>query len=203
MPRVNVITTLNNSRNDIALLNNYIISSKSLDAKYQHMISEIIMLRLFSILEHSISEFAFKFACGALYRNGNSPRLLRHCSSLQDANSQMLSYGRRTPLAYHRWTKENLIQKSIQYVLDTSDSFFTQIQAHANMIDEMRIVRNHIAHKSANTKREYSTLLTGLYGGNPRITAGAFLTSTSRQPRANIDKYIISTNVILNDISNG
>lgn len=203
MPRVNVITTLNNSRNDIALLNAYILSSKNLEAKYQHMISEVVMLRLFSILEHSISEFAFKFACGAAYRNGNRPRVHRVCRSLQDANTQMLSYGRRNPLPYHRWTKDNLIQKSIQNVLDITDSFFSQIQVHSNLIDEMRIVRNHIAHKSANTKREYYTLLTNLYGGNPRITAGAFLTSTTRQPRANIDKYIIATNIILNDISNG
>jgi hypothetical protein len=161
------------------------------------------MLRLFSILEHSISEFAFKFACGALYRNGNSPRVLRLCNSIQDANSQMLSFGRRNPLAYHRWTKDNLIQKSIQNVLDISDSYFLQIQIHANTINEMRIVRNHIAHKSANTKREYHNLLTSLYGGNPRITAGAFLTSTTRHTRANIDKYVLATNVILNDISNG
>jgi hypothetical protein len=167
------------------------------------MISEVIMLRLFAILEHAISEFAFKFACGALYQNGNSPRVHRLCTSIQDANSQMLSYGRRNPLSYHRWTKDNLIQKSIQNILDITDAYFSQIQIHANAINEMRIVRNHIAHKSANTKREYYQLLTSLYGGNPRITAGAFLTSTSRHSRANIDKYVLLTNVILNDISNG
>ncbi len=203
MPRVSVISTLNSSRNDITHLNNYIISSKTLEAKYQHMISEVIMLRLFSILEHSISEFAFKFACGALYRNGNTPLVHRLCISMQDANTQMLSLGRKNPLPYHRWTKDSLIQKSIQNVLDISDSYFRQIQIHSNAINEMRIVRNHIAHKSANTKREFYSLLTTLYGGNPRMTAGAFLTSTTRHSRANIDKYIISLNVILNDISNG
>jgi hypothetical protein len=40
-----------------------------LDAKYQYVINEIVMLRLFSILENTIGEIAMKLACGANYRN--------------------------------------------------------------------------------------------------------------------------------------
>ncbi len=112
MPRVNVITSLNKSVNDIAILSNYNLGSKSMDAKYQYMISEVIMLRLFSTLESTISEVAFKLACGALYRNGNAPLIITHCRSIQDAHSTMLNHNRRRSLQYHRWTKASFVRES-------------------------------------------------------------------------------------------
>lgn len=203
MPRVSVITSLNSSVNDIAILSNYNLGSKSLDAKYQYMISEVIMLRLFSILEATISEVAFKLACGAVYRNGNPPRILRNCSSIQDAHTAMLNYNRIRPLQYHKWTKASFIKDSIEHVLDITDSFFVNVQNHGASINEMRIVRNHIAHRSSSTRQEYNLLLSRTYGGNPRLTIGSFLTSTSRNPLANIDRYITTTRIIINDITNG
>lgn len=203
MPRVSVITSLNSSVNDIAILSNYNLGSKALDAKYQYMISEVIMLRLFSTLEATISEVAFKLACGALYRNGNAPIILRPCSSIQDAHTTMLNHNRRRPLQFHRWTKASFIRESIEHVLDVTDSFFVNVQNHGTLINEMRIVRNHIAHKSTSTRNEYNQLLRITYGGNPRLTVGSFLTSTSRNPLANIDRYISTTRIILNDIING
>lgn len=203
MPRVSVITSLNTSVKDIAILSNYILRSKSLDAKYQYMISEVIMLRLFSTLEATISEVAFKLACGALYQNGTAPRILRPCCSIQDAHATMLNHNRPRPLQYHRWTKASLVKESIEHVLDVTDTFFVNIQYHGTLINEMRIVRNHIAHKTTSTKNEYNQLLSRTYGGNPRLTVGAFLTSTSRNPLANIDRYISTTRIILNDITKG
>lgn len=203
MPRVSVITSLNKSVNDIAILSNYNLESKAMDAKYQYMISEVIMLRLFSTLETTISEVAFKLACGALYRNGNSPLVITQCRSIQDAHSAMLNYNRQRPLQYHRWTKASFVRKSIENVLDLSDSFFVNVQNHGTLIDEMRIVRNHIAHRSSSTRTEYNQLLSRTFGGNPRLNVGPFLTSTSRNPLANIDRYILSTRIIINDITNG
>lgn len=203
MPRVSVITSLNSGINDIAILSNYNLGSKSLDAKYQYMISEVVMLRLFSILESTIAEVAFKLACGALYRNGNAPLVHRPCKSMQDASSNMLTFSRRKPLMYHRWTKSSFIKDSIEHILNLSDSFYSNIQIHGNLINEMRIVRNHIAHKSNSTRQDYNQLLQQLYGGNPKLNVGTFLTSTSRHARPNIDKYIASTTIILNDITNG
>lgn len=203
MPRVNVITTLNKSINDITILSNYNLGSKSLDVQYQYMISEVIMLRLFSILESTISEVAFKLACGALYRNGNAPIINKPCNSVQNAYITMLNYNRRRPLQYHRWTKATFVKDSIEHVLDINDVFFINVQNHGTSINDMRIVRNHIAHKSASTRQEYNALLNRTYGGNPRLTIGTFLTSTTRNPLSNIDRYIAVINIILNDITKG
>jgi len=203
VPRVSVTTSLNSSINDIAILSSYNLGSKSLDAKYQYMISEVIMLRLFATLEATISEIAFKLACGALYRNGNAPLILRPCRSIQDAHAAMLNYNRPRPLQYHRWTKASFIRESIEHIINTTDSFYVNVQNHGNLINEMRIVRNHIAHKSNSTRNEYNQLLSRTYGGNPRLIVGSFLTSNSRNSLANIDRYIASARIILNDITNG
>lgn len=203
MPRVSVITSLNKSIKDIAILSDYNVGSKSLDAQYQYMISEVIMLRLFSVLESTISEVAFKLACGAVYRNGKTPVIYKQCNSIQDAFSNMLSYNRRKPMRYLQWTKSSLVKDSIEHILDITDSYYKNIQYHSNLINEMRVVRNHIAHRSTSTRQEYNQILQQTYGGNPRLTLGTFLTSTSRNQISNIDKYIASTRIILNDITNG
>lgn len=161
------------------------------------------MLRLFSILETTFAEISFKLACNAKYRNGNTPLILRRCGSLQQAHIAMLSYNRNRPKLYLKWTKASYIKESIEYVLDINDVFYQNIQIHGSLINEMRIVRNHIAHRSTSTKNEYISLLQTKYGGNPNLTLGAFLTSTKRNPIANIHYYINASRIILNDITRG
>lgn len=203
MPRVSVISSLNRSTSDLAILSNYNLGSKALDAKYQYMISEVVVLRLFSVLVSTISEVAFKLACGATYRNGNNPIVLMQCSSINDSFIKMLSHNRRRSLPYLQWTKATFVRDSIKHILDLNDSYYINIQNHSNLINEMRVVRNHIAHRSTSTKQEYNYLLQQTYGGNPKLTIGTFLTSTNRNPISNIDRYIASARIILNDITNG
>lgn len=203
MPSVSVNTSYNRSISDITILANYIAGSATLDARHQYLISEVVMLRLFSVLESTISETAFKLACGATYRNGNNPLVLRRCRSVQDAFLNMLSHNRPHSLRYLQWTKARFVRDSIEHVLDTSDTFYVNIQNHGHLINEMRIVRNHIAHRTKQTRQAYSNLLRQLYGGTPKLTLGAFLVSTNRAALANINRYIQTTRIILNDITIG
>src|ERR1700737_2490115 len=175
-----------------------------LESRYQYMISEVVMLRLFSILETVIGEMALKFACGALYRNGNSPNTHISCSSMGDATSKMLSHNRgNKPMQYLKWTNARDIKKSIKYTLDVGDKFYANVQNHSSLIDEMRKIRNHVAHRNSGTARDYYQVLRVTYGGNPKIPIGAFFTFKSRNPIPNINRYLLSVPVILNDISNG
>jgi len=203
VPKVSVLASYNRSTTDITILKNYINGYTALEARYQYMISEVVMLRLFSVLELTISEVAFKLACGAPYRNGRIPIAHKQCKSIQDANINMHSHNREKTHLFLKWTKASFVRESIEHVLDISDSFFINVQIHGNIINEMRIVRNHIAHRTSSTKNEYIILLQRLYGGNPRLTMGAFLTSTNRNTIPNIDRYIRTTKIILNDITNG
>lgn len=203
MPRVSILTSYNKSISDINILSNYLTGMTSLDAKQQYLIGEVVMLRLFSIFEVTVSDVALKLACGARYRNGNIPIVLTSCRSVSDAHSKMLNYNRRRPLRYLKWTGVNYINNSILYVLNNSDSFYVNVNHHSLLINEMRVVRNHIAHRTRSTQQQFNSELMRLYGANPRLSMGAFLLATNRQPLANINKYIQATKIIMNDITSG
>jgi hypothetical protein len=114
-----------------------------------------------------------------------------------------LNRSRNQRLRYLKWSNLHDIELSIRYVLNTTDAFYRELQNFGNLFDEMRYVRNHIAHKSSSTKREYYRILRGLYNAPIKISLGAFLTSTKRQQMPNINKYIISIQVILDNITRG
>lgn len=204
MPSVSVTTSYNRSINDLTILTNYINDISSLEAKYQYMIGEVVMLRLFAIFETAASEIALKLACGATYRNGNNPVVHSPCRSINDAYTKMLSLNRGgRPFRFLKWTKANYIKDGIEHVLDTTDKFYTNIQNHSNIINEMRVVRNHIAHRNKSTAQSFNVELRKIYGANPRLTMGAFLVSTTRHTPSNIQRYAQIMPIILNDISNG
>lgn len=204
MPSRSITSSHSRSLAEITVLANYVTNSVSVTpVHFQYMISEVVMLRLFSIMEFYFAEIALKLACGTRYRNGNQPLIHMQCRSVQDAYSKMLSHNRRQPKLYLKWTTERFIRESIEHILNVNDSFFRNIQIHASLINEMRIVRNHIAHKTTTTRTDYLRLLRTLYGANPKLSVGAFLTSTSRSPISNIDRYTRSTIIMLNDITLG
>jgi hypothetical protein len=196
-------TSYNRSINDISILSSFVAGSQTLISQHQYLIAEVVMLRLFGIFESAVQDIAFKLACGALYRNGNTPRVLHMCRSIQDAHHQMLSFGRRKTLPYLKWTTSSYIDDSIKFVLDTSDVFYSKVLANGTALDEMRIVRNQIAHRTSSTKQKFDRILVIRYGGNPRLSMGAYLTSTSRHSQSNIDRYVGEMRIILNDLTYG
>jgi hypothetical protein len=198
-----ISASFSQSTKDIGILSNYIYNAGSLQSQHQYLIAEVVMLRLFGIFENAVQHIAYKLACGAPYRNGAKPVVLTPCKNILDAHHKMLSYGRRKPLPYLKWTTSPYINDSIKFVLDPTDTFYAKILSYGSTLDEMRIVRNQIAHRTASTKSSFDTVLISRYGANPRLSMGAFLTSTSRHTPSNITRYVLEMSIILNDITYG
>lgn len=204
MPRVSLSTTYKACIRDIDQLRIYIDGSIGMEAKYQYLIAEVVMLRLFAILEHGIKDVALKLACGAEYTNGRLPTVLIPCRSMDDAANKMLTLRpRRDRPRYLKWTKDDFVEKSIRYVLDIRDTFFVNIQNNAILLNEMRVVRNELAHRTRGTRSEYLLELQRIYGVHTRLTVGPFLTSTARHTLSNVERYILSTPIMLNDFIRG
>ena len=51
MARANIHSIYNKAIRDIQILSSYVQQSSNLEPKYQYIVSEVVMLRLFSILE--------------------------------------------------------------------------------------------------------------------------------------------------------
>lgn len=203
MPAPKLQTTIRNSRQRINKLIGYWSLSGCLEAKYQHFIAEMIMLRLFSIFEDSVAEIACKLASGAVYVNGCSPVLAAQSRSIAGARALFLSHGRADPVQNLKWTKSRYIRESVQHVISTADPFISSAQRNGNVINEMRKVRNALAHNTTSAKTDFRDVVRLTYGANVNITPGAFLSSTRRTPVCNLDRYLLSTKALLVDMACG
>ncbi|WP_203142682.1 hypothetical protein [Marinobacter mangrovi] len=195
--------TLRRIISEIDKLDSYRVDAQSLEARYQHFISELIMLRLFSAFEEGVSDIAFKLASGAVYTNGTSPALTVLSPSMSSARSNFLSHGRRKPVLNLKWTKSRFIRESVEHVIPASDPFVRQAQNHGTIINEMRIVRNVLAHKTTSAKRDFRTLVRQAYGGNAKVTPGVFLTSSKRFSRPRLVTYLTGTKIVLREMASG
>lgn len=200
-PKLNI--TVRNSHQAIDKLNSFRVESQSLDAKYQHFISEMIMLRLFSIFEDSVAEIAYKLASGAVYSNGTPPSLTIQAGSMSGARGLFLNHGRAKPVQNLKWTKSRFIRESVQHVIDSADPFISSAQRNGNIIEEMRKVRNVLAHNTTSARNDFKRVVRLAYGANVSITPGAYLTSIRRTTRCNLDRYLSSTKIVLVDLTSG
>tara|TARA_Y100000589_G_C27187173_1_gene643185 strand:+ start:1104 stop:1718 length:615 start_codon:yes stop_codon:yes gene_type:complete len=203
MPTPKLSITIRNASQAITKLERYRNNSSSLEAKYQQFIAEMIMLRLFSVLEDSVSEIAYKLASGAKYLNGCGPNLSIQAGSMSGSRGLFLSHGRTRPIQNLKWTKARFIRESVQHVISPTDPFIASAQRNGATIDEMRKIRNVLAHNTKSAKSDYKTVVRLAYGANVKITPGAFLSTTRRNPVCKLNQYLASTKIILTDMVGG
>lgn len=175
--------------------------SRVLAASHQKYVVEISMLRLFSLLENSISSVASKIACGAEYLDGSNPVLLNRATSFQSAVSLFKRFRRRRQKNYLIWTKGSYIIDNIKHVIDSSDNIFYVINNYGFFIDELRRIRNQVAHNNSNSRKQYREVVRRYYGAYlNNITPGILLLSARRNPSP-IFNYIIQSRVFINDLT--
>jgi len=203
MPAPKLYITLRNSHLSVDKLKRFRIESEKLEAKYQHFIAEMIMLRLFSIFEDSVAEIAYKLASGATYINGRQPNLMSQAGSMAGARGLFLSSGRARPVHNLKWTKARYIRESVQHVISNTDPYINSAQRNGNIIEEMRKVRTVLAHNTSSARSGFKSVVRLAYGANISITPGAFLSTTRRAPICNLDRYLASTAIIIEDMASG
>lgn len=201
VPRLDI--TERNVLRDIKYLSDSWAKCTTLAPFYQYFISEMIMMRLFSVLNEAIEEIACKLVTNAVYKNGHRPTLLFTASNIMGAKSAMLSHGRKKARRYLNWTNANQIFHSARYVIDPSDIFFSKCMAHDPLIDEMRLVRNYIAHRNTSTLSGYRTVIRAVYGANSKISPGRFLVSDKRLSTPKLIQYLGSTKIVVSDLVAG
>jgi len=203
MPRPSIKATYDKAINDIAILERYLQKNNNLPPNMQGFVAEIIMLRLFSILESCIKDTATRVACGSMYRNGctSTPTIL--CRSLNDALNKFKSTNRNRPIQYLKFTTVHNANDSVKNIIPAAEPFRHNLNNFGVQIDEMRKVRNHIAHHYKSTFSEYKNVIISRFGAYIKIKPSVFLLSTKRQQRPILNEYIITTKIIINDITKG
>ena len=166
-------------------------------------VAEVLMLRMFSILENSVREVSIRVACGVPYKNGVVSTPIIKCSSIPDALNRFKSVGRRKPLTNLNFSNVKHTNDSIKYIINSSEPIRVKLTHYGNEFEQMRIVRNHIAHRNESTYNHFKSVIINKYGAYLKLKPSVFLTSTKRQPRALIEEYLITIRVIINDITDG
>ena len=203
MPTPKLEVTYRKSIKQIDRLMSYSTGTNSLPPMHQYLIAEIIMMRAFSILEEAAKDIALKLCCGAQYKNGVRPNIATSSGNMAGAESLLKTFGRRRPIRYLKFTNADYLEKSVKHVIDISDPYIRNANNHSNIYDEMRMVRNYIAHRTTRARINYKEVIEDVYNMPLKLSIGPFLVSSSRTPISNLNRYLISIKVILNDLIKG
>lgn len=174
-----------------------------LPAKYQKLVAEIVLLRLFYLLENTFISIACKVVCGAQYLDGSNPNVLISCRTIQSAKAQMENHGRAKPRHNLKWSKASEIKENLKYVLDHHDHFVKIVDIHGTLIDEVRRVRNRIAHNNQTSRNNYQVIVRRYYGARLNgLTPGNFLISSRYSPNI-LHQYLAKSKILVRELMKG
>ncbi|HEY6803393.1 MAG TPA: hypothetical protein VI306_07425 [Pyrinomonadaceae bacterium] len=173
----------------------------SLSPRFQKLVAEIVMLRLFYLFQESVASIATKLVCGASYIDGSMAAVLAPARSATAAHSNMRLFGRSKPRSSLKWSKVSDIKENVKYVVAPTEHFVTVLDHHGTFVDEMRRVRNRIAHNNLQARQNYRFIVQRYYGAFLNsVTPGTLLLSTRRSP-ALLNQYLTKTKILLKAIA--
>jgi len=185
---------------EISKLNSLASSLGTLSPSHQKLVAEIILLRLFSLLENAIASICIKIACGANYLDGTASILLKRATSFQSAISLFRTHG-RSKTRKLIWTRGREIKENVKYIIDSSDNLFNIIDIYSPIIAEIKYVRNRIAHNNEKSRENYKSVVRQHYGAYLKnITPGILLLTKRKTPNLLI-QYIIKTRIFIKELT--
>jgi hypothetical protein len=182
-----------------------ILADMPATALSRYALAEIVLIRAAFIFEEAVANLAYKLACGAPFPTGAPDGVLVHSNSLAAARMSMRMQGgiRIIPKDQLKWTRVRYISQSVAGVLDPASHYLSTCTKFGVTIAEIFEVRNHAAHKSSSTRRNYLKWVKNQYGQERNLQLGYFLLTQNLSPVANINRYITSIRVIVHDIAAG
>lgn len=203
MPAPRIQTAYNNALKDISVVENYRNKSKSLQPQFEGFVAEILMLRLFGILEKAVKDISCRVACGAGYLNGVRPRPTTLAHSLVNALNLFKTFNRPRTVNYLQFTNVSNTNDAIKNVIPATEPLRQNLSLYGNQFEEMRIVRNHIAHRTSDTYSKYKKVIINRYGSALKLKTSVFLTSTTRERIPVLDQYITIVKLMITDMVKG
>lgn len=170
-------------------------------ADYQVLLGEMIALQSFYLFETAIESIAAKIVCGARYGDGTIPIVTNTAPTIEDALTSMRTLNRSRTKGILKWNRAAEIIENVRHVLDTSDTFCVACRNHSNRINEVRIVRNHIAHANQGTRQEFERVVQARLGAVPRRLPrpGAFVLREFTPGASLLSEYVVTLGVVVKE----
>lgn len=171
-----------------------------LPPKFRKLVAEIIMLRAFSLMEDTFRSLACKIACGVPYCDGTRPTLIVRARSARDAIDKMIKHNRTTHHYNLSWTRASEIKENLRYMLRATDHFMMTIDAHGMFIDEMRRIRNRIAHNNRTSRKNYQQVVLRHYGAYLNGVNPGTLLLTNRHTPTLLETYLTKSRILIKEL---
>lgn len=167
----------------------------------RQMLAEMITLQAFFLFELAIEDIAAKLMCGARYGDGTAPVVMHSARSIDAAVAAMRTVGRSKPKGILKWNKTNDINGNVRHVIDPAEHFCTACRNHSSRLNEIRIVRNHIAHGNAGTRTEFAHVVGRRLGATPQRLPrpGLFVLREFTPGVPLLTEFVVTLGAILKD----
>jgi hypothetical protein len=175
-----------------------VVAAGDIDLRFQRLIAETAMLRLFYALDNFTNDVALKLLTNTNYIDNTIPARSRpafRSSALAEAAIRAA----RPRLRYLKWTQLSDVTANLATFLPAGEHFLVERAVADPVMEHMRHVRNHIAHGTAGTAAKFRLVVNAVYGGHPRgISPGklllshrtAFLGAPTRDRPRVIEQYL-------------
>lgn len=183
-------------------LSNLLVKVSNLDFETQRIIYELVMVRLFSLLELQFESIILKVLCNTQYLDASYPNLIITSSNARNAISNISNHGRTRPLRNNdiKWNQYQCILGNVRHLINSMDNLLSVFSIYERIINEMRLIRNHIAHNTPDTRNKYKSVVISYYGAYVNsLTPGKLLISNRRSPCL-LKQYIITARIIVKDL---
>ena len=183
-------------------LTEILTSTALLAPAHRKFIAEIAMLRLAILVENSMRSVFCKLVCGATYIDGSAPIVLAQQRNIPAAISAMQNFNRPKFRYSLPWNDGAEIRDNIRFLIDPADQCHQQLRNYASFLTEVRYLRNHIAHRNQNSRKNFVKLIRKYYGARvPGVTCGNLLVSPRVSPRRPLlVTYLVTANVMMKDV---
>lgn len=167
--------------------------------EFKVMLSEMLLLQAFYLFEIAIEEIAAKIVCGAHYVDGTVPATKHTARTIDDAISAMRTFNRTKALNQLKWNQAKVIIANVQHVIAPGEEYCVVCTNYATAINEVRVVRNHIAHGNDDTKKQYGVVVAARLGAAPQRLPkpGGFVLRQQASGSTLLVEYITSLEAIV------
>lgn len=207
MPQL--LSDFNQALKEIDKLDSVQSAAISLSIYNQQIVAEIILLRLFDLVVNYMQVLAEKIASGAIYLDNTTPQLsIRACRSRKASISIFETHNRtnrKKGLSRNlAWTTPKNVEDNVMHVIQPTDNYISIIRGYGLFINEMRLVRNRIAHNNKHTRSEYANVIVRYYGAKRNNIPPGMLLLTSRVgPPPLLNQYINRSRNLVRGLAKG
>jgi hypothetical protein len=152
--------------------------------------TELAMLRGFLAWETFLEESFLLYMVGERSSGGRAPRRMAFPDNYKMAAEWVIPEGSR----YASWTEAKRVRGKAERFFAGGRPFAPVLVANISMLDEVRVLRNAIAHASVSTNQKFEALARVKLGNiPPGLTVGKFLGMTvlgSSPPVSYFESYM-------------